>query len=125
MPERIGVDTFVREFFVSEAVPTGVRSILSQGHGAKLVGEGTKVGLRGQREARSKSVAEVGCQSSSHVNVRTGGVREKVGETVLKRGIPDPKVRPEGRGGPVGDGDFGDGTKGAEPSHNVLPDWGV
>jgi hypothetical protein len=52
-------------------------------------------------------------------------VREKVGEAVLKRGIPDPKVSPEGSGGPVGYGDFGDGTKGAEPSHNVLPDGGV
>jgi hypothetical protein len=32
MPERVGIDTFVREFFVGEAVPTGVRGIMSQGH---------------------------------------------------------------------------------------------
>jgi hypothetical protein len=32
MTERDGVDTFVRECFVSEAVPTGVRGIMSQGH---------------------------------------------------------------------------------------------
>jgi hypothetical protein len=125
MPERVGLDTFFREFFVSEAVPTGVRGIMSQGHGTQLVGKGTKVGLRSQREARSKGVTEIGCKSSNNIDVRTGGVREKVWEAVLKRGSPNPKVSPEGGRGPVGNRDFGDGTKGTETGHNMFPNRGV
>jgi hypothetical protein len=125
MPERVGIDTFVREFFVSEAVPTSVRSIMSQGHGAQLVGKVTEVGIRGQREARSKGVAEAGSKSSSNIDVGTGGVREKVREAVLKRGSPNPKVSPEGDRGSTSNRDFGDGTKGTETGHNIFPNGGV
>jgi hypothetical protein len=98
---------------------------MSQGHGAQLVGKGTKVGIRGQREARSKGVAEAGSKSSSNIDVGTGGVREKVREAVLKRGSPNPKVRPEGDRGSTSSRDFGDGTKGVEAGHNVFPDGGI
>jgi hypothetical protein len=48
MPERIGIDTFVRELFVSEAVTTVIQGVMMQDHRAELVCKGTEVGLHGQ-----------------------------------------------------------------------------
>jgi hypothetical protein len=74
---------------------------------------------------RSKGVAQVGCQSSGNIDIRAGGVGEKVWEPVLKRGIAKQKVSPEGGRNSIGNGDLGNGTEGTKPDRNVLPNGGV
>jgi hypothetical protein len=38
MPERIGIETFVRQLSVSEAARANIRGVRAQNHRAKLVG---------------------------------------------------------------------------------------
>jgi hypothetical protein len=121
MPERIDIDTFVRELFVSEAVTAVIRGVVMQDHRGELVCKGTKVGLRSKREARSKGATEIGRQSGGNVNVCASGVGEEVRETVLKGGIASPMVGPEGNRGAISYRDLSDGTKNLETSDNVLP----
>jgi hypothetical protein len=47
MPGKVGVETFIRELFVSEVAGTIIRGIMAQGHRAKLVSKVTEVGLSG------------------------------------------------------------------------------
>jgi hypothetical protein len=47
MPERIGIDTFVRELFVSEAVTMVIPGVVMQDDRAELICKGMEVGLRG------------------------------------------------------------------------------
>jgi hypothetical protein len=98
MPERIGINTFVRELFVSESVAAVIRGVAMQDHRGELVCKGTKVGLRGKREARSKSAAEVGCQSRGYINVYASGVGVEVREAVLKGGVASPMVSSDCQG---------------------------
>jgi hypothetical protein len=125
MPERIDIDTFVRELLVSEAVITIVRGVAMQDHRGELVCKGTEVGLRGKREARSKGAAEVGCQSRGNINVNASGVGVEVRKAVPKGGIASPKIGPEGSRGPTAYRNLGDGTENFKTSDNVLPDGGV
>jgi hypothetical protein len=125
MPERIDIDTFVRELLVSEAVISVIRGVAMQDHRGKLVCKGTKVGLRGKREARSKGAAEVGRQSRGNINVYASGVGVEVRKAVPKGGVASPKIGPEGCRGSTAYRDLGDGTKSFETSDNVLPDGGV
>jgi hypothetical protein len=125
MPERIDIDTFVRELLVSETVITIVRGVAMQDHRGELVCKGTKVGLRGKREARSKGAAEVGRQSRGNIDVYASGVGVEVRKAVLKGGVARPKVGPEGCRGSTAYRDLGDGTEDFETSDNVLPDVGI
>jgi hypothetical protein len=98
MPERIDIDTFVRELLVSEAVISIIRGVAMQDHRGKLICKGTKVGLRGKREARSKGAAEVGRQSRGNINVYASGVGVEVREAVLKGGVASPMVSSDCQG---------------------------
>jgi hypothetical protein len=125
MPERIDIDTLVRELFVSEAVIAVIRGVATQDHKGELICKGTKVGLRGQREARSKGTMEVRCQSRGDIDVDASGMGVEIRKAVLKSGVTSPEVSPEGRGGAVADRNFGDSAENHKTSDNVFPNMGV
>jgi hypothetical protein len=89
------------------------------------VRQDSKVICRGSVKARSKVGAETQGKSSGDTDVGSSGVREEVGEPLLKGLIAKPEVHPEGRGSPISQGDLGDGAKSGKPGNNILPDGSV
>jgi hypothetical protein len=85
LPERIGIETFVREPFVSEAAHTEIRGIKAQNNRAQLICKDTKVGF--SAEARGEGCADI--------DMDEGGVGVEVGETFMERVVSKPKVGPE------------------------------
>jgi hypothetical protein len=125
LPERIGIETFVRKFFVSEAANAEVRAIVTQHNRSQLICKVTEFGFSIQREARSKSVAEIRSEGRADTYMNTSGMRVQGGEALKKRGISKPEISPEGRRGSITGSDSGDGAKSLEPRDNILPDWGI
>jgi hypothetical protein len=105
MPERNGVETFVRELGVSEAAKTSIRGIVAQDHHSKFVCKDTKVSLSSLRKARPKRAAKVRCHSCVDINMGSGSVGEEVWEAFMEGSVPGPEVEPEGGGGPAADVD--------------------
>jgi hypothetical protein len=125
MPERIGVDTFVRKLFVSETVPTRILGVAAKNHRAKLDSEASKVSFSGLRQAWFQRTAESRSQGCGDVDIHAGGVGEEVRELVLEGVVSEPEVRPKGRSFPIASGDFRYRPKSCEPSNNVFPDRGI
>jgi hypothetical protein len=125
VPERIGVDTFVRKLFVSETVPTRILGVAAKNHRAKLDSEASKVSFSGLRQVWFQRTAESRSQGCGDVDIHAGGVGEEVRELVLEGVVSEPEVRPKGRSFPIASGDFRYRPKSCEPSNNVFPDRGI
>jgi hypothetical protein len=87
--------------------------------------QSSKVIRRGSSEARSKDAAEARGEGSGDINVRASRVGEHVGVAFMQGLIPQPEIHPEGRGGPIPQGDLGDRAKGSKTGNNILPNGSV